>query len=111
MMQYRQSIPHQVGTRQIARLIAFFPGYFVFKNENVKVKVPVKYGFVLHTGFGGLSLLLKNHHLLLENEWNALYRYDKICIRFKFFKFNKFLYKKLNKYTLSLIGFARMDFS
>ena len=33
------------GTRQIAHLIAFFPGYFVFKNENVKVKV--KYGFVL----------------------------------------------------------------
>jgi hypothetical protein len=24
------------------------PGYFVVKNENVKVKV--KYGFVLHTG-------------------------------------------------------------
>ena len=33
---------------QIARLIAFFSGYFVFKIENVKVKV--KYGFVLHTG-------------------------------------------------------------
>jgi hypothetical protein len=30
-------------------LIAFFPGYFVFKNENVKVKI--KYGIVLHTGF------------------------------------------------------------
>jgi hypothetical protein len=29
-----QGIPQQPGTRQIARLIAFFPGYFVFKNEN-----------------------------------------------------------------------------
>ena len=35
-------------TGQIARLIAFFSSYFVFKIENVKVKV--KYGFVLHTG-------------------------------------------------------------
>ena len=58
MMQYKQGIPQQTGTRQIARLIAFFPGYFVLKDENVKVKVPVKYGFVLHTGFGGLPLLL-----------------------------------------------------
>ena len=36
---------------QIVHLNAFFPGYFVFKNENVKVKV--NYGFVLHTGFAG----------------------------------------------------------
>jgi hypothetical protein len=49
-------IPQQLGTRQIARLIAFSQGYFVFKNENVKVKV--KYGFVLHTGFAGSTLLL-----------------------------------------------------
>jgi hypothetical protein len=42
--------------QQIARLIAFSQGYFVFKNENVKVKV--KYGFVLHTGFAGSTLLL-----------------------------------------------------
>jgi hypothetical protein len=35
MMQHRQGIPQQTGTRQIARLIAFFPGYFVFKDENV----------------------------------------------------------------------------
>ena len=27
------------GTGQIGRLITFFPGYFVFKNENAKVKV------------------------------------------------------------------------
>jgi hypothetical protein len=31
----------------MANLIAFFPCYFVFKNENDKVKV--KYGFVLYT--------------------------------------------------------------
>jgi len=43
-----QGIPQQPGTGLIARLIAFPPGYFVVKNENVKVKV--KYGFVLHTG-------------------------------------------------------------
>ena len=36
--------------------IAFPPVYFVFKNENVKVKV--KYGFVLHNGFTGSSFLL-----------------------------------------------------
>jgi len=41
---------------KLSRLIAFSPGYFVFKNENVKVKV--KYGFVLHTGFAGFPLLL-----------------------------------------------------
>ena len=41
----KQGIPQQPGTRQIGRLIAFPPSYFVFKNENVKVKV--KYGFVL----------------------------------------------------------------
>jgi hypothetical protein len=35
-------------TGQIACLIAFYPDYFVFKNENVNVKV--KYGFVLYTG-------------------------------------------------------------
>jgi hypothetical protein len=51
-----QGIPPQPGTGQIARLIAFSRGYFVFKNENVKVKV--KYGFVLHTGFAGSLLLL-----------------------------------------------------
>ena len=33
-------------TGQIAGLIAFFSGYFVFKNESVKLK----YGFVLHAG-------------------------------------------------------------
>jgi hypothetical protein len=43
-----QGIPKQPGTGQIVRLIAFFSGYFVFKNENVKEKV--KYGFVLYTG-------------------------------------------------------------
>jgi hypothetical protein len=79
------------------------------------VKVPVKYGFVLHTGFGGFPFYFRIIHLLLENEWNALYRYDQnthgIPFRFKIFKLNKFLYKKLNKYTLSLIGFARMDLS
>jgi hypothetical protein len=37
-----------------AGLIAISPGYFVFKSENVKVKV--KYGFVLHTGFSRISL-------------------------------------------------------
>jgi hypothetical protein len=47
---------------KLSRLIAFSPGYFVFKNENVKVKV--KYGFVLHAGF---PLLLSDYHLLLEN--------------------------------------------
>jgi hypothetical protein len=51
-----QGIPEQPGTGQIVRLIAFSRGYFVFKNENVKVKV--KYGFVLHTGFTGSLLLL-----------------------------------------------------
>ena len=51
-----QGIPQQPGIGQIARLIAFFLGYFVFKNENVKMKV--KYGFVLHTGFAGSPLLL-----------------------------------------------------
>jgi hypothetical protein len=34
-------------SQHIAHLIAIFPGYFVFKNENVKVKV--KYGFAWHT--------------------------------------------------------------
>jgi hypothetical protein len=34
--------------------------------------VKVKYGFVLHTGFAGSPLLLKDYPLLLENEWNAL---------------------------------------
>ena len=43
-----QGIPEQLGTGKIARLIAVFPSYFVFKNENVKVKV--KYGFVLYLG-------------------------------------------------------------
>ena len=40
-----QGIPQQPGTGQIARLIAFPSSYFVFKNENVKVKV--KYRIVL----------------------------------------------------------------
>jgi hypothetical protein len=40
-----QGIPQQPGTGQIARLIAFPSSYFVFKNENVKVKV--KYHIVL----------------------------------------------------------------
>jgi hypothetical protein len=46
-----QGIPHQPGTGQNACLIAFFPSYYVFKYEYVKVKV--KYSFVLHTGFAG----------------------------------------------------------
>jgi hypothetical protein len=50
-------------TRQIACLIALTPGYFVFKNENVKVKV--KYSFVLHTGFAGSHLLFKHYHAFL----------------------------------------------
>ena len=51
-----QGILQQPGTGEIACLIAFPPSYFVFKIENVKVKV--KYGFVLHTGFVGSILLL-----------------------------------------------------
>jgi hypothetical protein len=39
-------IPHQLGTGENARLIAFFPSYYVFKYEYAKVKV--KYTFVLH---------------------------------------------------------------
>jgi hypothetical protein len=31
-----QGIPQQPGTGQIACLIAFFPGYFVFNNENAQ---------------------------------------------------------------------------
>ena len=46
---------HYQGTGQIARLIAFFPSCFVFKNENVKVKV--KYGFVLQDPPYTLELL------------------------------------------------------
>jgi hypothetical protein len=48
-------IPQQPGTGQIVRLIAFPTGYFVFKNENVKVKV--KYSFVLRTGLAGSHLV------------------------------------------------------
>jgi hypothetical protein len=51
-----QGIPQQPSTVQIGRLIEFPPCYFVFKNENVKVKV--KYGFVLHTGLVGSTLVL-----------------------------------------------------
>ena len=60
-----QGIPQQPDTKQIARLIVFFLGYFFFfkcqsesnyKNKNVKVKV--KYRFVLHTGFAGSPFLL-----------------------------------------------------
>ena len=37
---YIQGIPQQSGTGHfIARLIAFSSSYFIFKNENVKVKV------------------------------------------------------------------------
>jgi len=50
-----QGIPQQPGNGQIARLAAFFPGYFVLKIENVKVKV--KYSFVLHTGLAGSHLV------------------------------------------------------
>jgi hypothetical protein len=39
-----QGIPQQQGSGQIACLNTSPPPYFVFKNENVKVKV--KYGFV-----------------------------------------------------------------
>ena len=48
-------IPQQLGTGQISPLITFPTGYFVFKNENVKVKV--KYSFVLRTGLAGLHLV------------------------------------------------------
>jgi hypothetical protein len=50
-----QGIPEQPGTGKIARLIAVFPSYFVFKNENVKVKV--KYGFVLYLGIYSSSIV------------------------------------------------------
>ena len=63
---HTKGILQQPGTRQIACLIALTPGYFVFKNENVKVKV--KYSFVLHTGFAGSHLLFKHYHLLLDNK-------------------------------------------
>jgi hypothetical protein len=36
------------GNRAKCHFNVFFPGYFVFKNEKVKVKV--KCGFVLYTG-------------------------------------------------------------
>jgi hypothetical protein len=42
---WTQGFPQQLGTVKIARLIAFSPIYFVFKNENVKVKV--KYGILV----------------------------------------------------------------
>ena len=48
-------IPQQLGTEQISPLITFPTGYFVFKNENVKVKV--KYSFVLRSGLAGLHLV------------------------------------------------------
>ena len=51
-----QGIPQQPSTGQIVRLITIFACYFVFKNENVKVKV--KYSFVLHSDFVGSPLLL-----------------------------------------------------
>ena len=47
---WTQGIPQQPGTVQIARLIAFFPIYFVFKNENV---IESK---IWHTGFAGSTL-------------------------------------------------------
>jgi hypothetical protein len=50
-----RKLSQQPGTSQISRLIAFFPSYFAFKNENVKVKV--KYGFVFHTGFAASPFL------------------------------------------------------
>ena len=43
------------GHRACSSNCIFF-GYFVFKNENVKVKV--KYYFVLYTGFAGPPFLL-----------------------------------------------------
>jgi len=43
-----QGIPQQPGNRTKWPSYCIFPGYFVFKNGNVKVKV--KYGFVLYTG-------------------------------------------------------------
>lgn len=36
------------GSRENCPSITFFSGYFVFKNEGVKVRV--RYGFVLYTG-------------------------------------------------------------
>jgi uncharacterized protein YgiM (DUF1202 family) len=42
---YHGKSGHSTAAEQIVRLIAFVSRYFVFKNENVKVKV--KYGFVL----------------------------------------------------------------
>jgi hypothetical protein len=37
----------------------FFPGYFVFKDENVKKKV--KYGFVLYTGLSFFLFVNSGH--------------------------------------------------
>ena len=52
-----QGIPQQPGTRKIA----FYPVYFVLKNENVKD------GFVLQNPPFYFRMIP-----LLENEWNAL---------------------------------------
>ena len=43
-------------SRRAPGKLHFHPGYFVFKNENVKVKV--KYGIVLLAGFAGPPFLL-----------------------------------------------------
>lgn len=59
---------------------AFFPGYFAFKNENVKVNTIL------------FCMLVLEYHLLLENEWNAL---DGI---------NKNVCKNKNKYKLSFLN-------
>jgi len=43
--------------------------------------VKVKYSFVLDTGLAGnpqTPLLLKDYHLLLENEWNALFTKNEV---------------------------------
>ena len=53
---YKQGILQQPGNRQISRLIAFFPWLICFKSENVKVNI--KHGLVLYTGFAGSYLLL-----------------------------------------------------
>lgn len=84
------------AAEQISRTIAFFPSYFAFKNEYVKVTV--KYEFVLHIGFAR-SPPYTSYNLLLENVWNALYisiHTNNIIFSCKFspLKLNTFVIKK-----------------
>jgi hypothetical protein len=54
MAHFIQGIPQQWGTSQIA----FFPCYFIFKNENVKVKV--KYmAYLLHSKLLKLGIKIR----------------------------------------------------